>query len=224
MNKYGSIKNLHPLDPATDYKRYDRTLYSHPEFKMLQDIQWEMTEKIDGTNIRVIRDYYEDYPGSEIMRHKLKFLARTDKGQVPAFMLDRLVELFTLDAFAMAFDDDSPVCLYGEGFGARIGKGGGKYKSDGVDFALFDVKVGDLWLRREDVADIAENMGLQLVPTFGNAPLVIAEKIVSRGYGSCIPGADCRAEGLVLRPVEELFDRRGNRVIAKLKTEYYWGK
>jgi len=225
MLKYPSIKNLYKLDPETDYTRYDATQYARPEFGMLGSILWGMTEKIDGMNLRIIREADEDYPGSGIIKHRLKFKARTDKGRIPVFMEDRLAELFTLEKFAGAFDHDSPVCLYGEGYGAGIGKGG-KYIADGVDFALFDVKVGDLWLQREDVADIAAKMNLTLAPYLGHTTLSMARVLVSRGFSTALPFAstDCMAEGVVLRPVVELFDRRGHRIIAKLKTEYFGKK
>ena len=51
--------------------------------------------------------------------------------------------------------DPVDVTLYGEGYGARIQKGGGKYLAKSCDFVLFDVKIGDWWLRREAVDEIA---------------------------------------------------------------------
>ncbi len=61
-----------------------------------------------------------------------------------------------------------PITLYGEGYGGGIQKGGGEYtsktKGGAVSFRLFDVLVGENWLRRSDVEDVAEKLGIKCAP------------------------------------------------------------
>jgi len=61
-----------------------------------------------------------------------------------------------------------PITLYGEGYGGGIQKGGSEYtskaKGGAVNFRLFDVLVGDTWLRRVDVEDVATKLGIKTVP------------------------------------------------------------
>jgi len=106
--------------------------------------------------------------------------------------------------------------LYGEGYGARIQKGGGNYKANGVDFMLFDVLIGDLWLERCNVNDIAQHLGIGFAPVIGEG--TIAEAIDMVAFGLTSTFGIFGAEGLVIRPKTELRTRRGDRVISKLKT------
>ena len=178
-----------------------------PEFEYLKDNQWEFTEKVDGTNIRVM------WNGQALL-----WGGKTDNAQIPTFLLSRLQELFPPTKFVGIFPD--PICLYGEGYGAKIQKGGGNYKSDGVDFILFDVKIGPWWLQDEDVQDIAEKMGIDRVPIHGVGPLESAIKVTRDGKESFF--GDFIMEGFVLRPCVDLWNRMGQRVITKIKHKDRW--
>jgi len=110
--------------------------------------------------------------------------------------------------------------LYGEGYGAKIQKGGGNYIPGGVDFILFDVRCGEWWLKREDVEDIAGKLGLRVVPIVGTGPLKGAIEYAEAGFESRIAQVvGTKAEGLVMRPDTELFGRNGKRIIAKIKAK-----
>ena len=174
-----------------------------PEFEYLKDNQWEFTEKVDGTNIRVM------WNGQALL-----WGGKTDNAQIPAFLLIKLQELFPVTKFVGVYPD--PICLYGEGYGAKIQKGGGNYNPDGVDFILFDVKVGEWWLKREDVADIASKLDIKVIPTVGQGSLVEAITMVKNGFNS--QWGNFHAEGIVVRPTTELQTRSGHRVIGKIKT------
>ncbi len=72
--------------------------------------------------------------------------------------------------------DPYPITLYGEGYGGGIQKGGSEYtsktKGGAVSFRLFDVLVGETWLRRSDVEDVAEKLVIKTVPLIPSpAPL-----------------------------------------------------
>lgn len=173
--------------------------------KYLKDSLWEFTEKIDGTNIRVNWD-----------GHRVSFGGRTDKAQIPAHLVNRLNQLFLTNEAEELFEQkfgETEVTLYGEGYGAKI-QNGGAYRND-CDFILFDVQVGNTWLKRESVADIAIAFGIDVVPFVGVGMLRNAIEYVKTHENSAIGTA--KLEGIVARPLVELTDRLGNRVIVKIK-------
>ncbi len=96
-----------------------------------------------------------------------------------------------------------------------IQKGGGNYISGGVDFVLFDVKVGEWWLQREAVEEIAGKFDIGIVPLLGEGTLQDAVELARTGFPS--RWGNFLAEGLVLRPKTELRTRSGHRIITKIK-------
>ena len=178
-------------------------MYSRPEYGYLRDTRWVGTEKVDGTNIRVM---YED--GEVVLGGK------TDKAQLHKDLVARLEELFPCDLLAALFTDD--VCLYGEGFGAGIQKGGGLYRRK-KDFILFDVRIGDWWLGREDVEVIACKLKIGVVPVVMSGTLGMLVEFVRGGFPSAVANSPRDAEGIVARPAVELHARNGQRIITKIK-------
>jgi len=204
MKPYPKIESLFNRDKKTF--KFIEGQYRCPEFEYLKDCPWDITEKIHGTNIRVMWDC-----------KTIRFGGRTERSQMPTFLYDKLVELFPVEQFMAAYPDTA-MCLYGEGYGARIQKGGGNYIPDGVDFALFDVLVGDWWLRRGDVKDIANILEINTVP-YHHPALTITQAIEMVKDGLISVYGDFVAEGLVLRPQVELKARNGKRIIIKIKGE-----
>ena len=115
--------------------------------------------------------------------------------------------------FGEIFPDGSAV-LYGEGYGAKIQKGGGNYRAN-QDFVLFDVRVGPWWLQRVDVEDVATKLDIEVVPVIGEGTLHDAVALAKAGIVSTWGGFE--AEGIVARPKTELMTRSGHRLIAKIK-------
>ncbi len=174
---------------------------------------WDVTEKIDGTNIRVA--ILED--GS------VKIGGRTDNAQLPADLLQLLLGTFSSDKMRSAlWIDGNPTqaVLYGEGYGAGIQKGGA-YRAD-KSFILFDVLVGSRWwLDQSQINDVAVKLSVDTVPYLGRWTLDQIVEHVRDPFPSMIGSAE--AEGVVARPIETLFDKRGERVIIKLKTRDFIG-
>ncbi len=181
--------------------------WSMPEFEYLKDNEWVFTEKVDGTNIRVM------WNGENV-----SFGGKTDNAQIPTFLLSELEKLFEGTAkrklLKEVFTDATEVCLYGEGYGVKI-QSGGNYIKDGVSFVLFDVKIGNLWLERENVEDIASKLSIKVVPIIGTGTLMEAVEMTQKGFKS--QWGDFMAEGIVARPKTELLTRRGERIITKIK-------
>ena len=206
MNEYHKINSIFKRTP--DGRKVLWGEYSDPAFEYLADNLWVFTEKVDGTNIRVIWN-----------EERLTFGGKTERAQIPAKLVARLEERFLPQVdtyFKPTFGADS-ACLYGEGYGPGI-QGGGKYRSDGPDFVLFDVKVGQWWLERNNVGDVAAKLDLMVVPEIGQGSLSKMVKRVGDGFVSTWATSEAfSAEGIVARPASELRTRQGHRIITKLK-------
>ena len=207
MKEYHKIQTVFLRDPATKYKTLLMWQYAKPEFEYLEGNPWVWTEKVDGTNIRVMFD-------GEV----ITFGGKTDRAQIPAKLVTRLNEMFIpqLDIFKNNYPDG--ICLYGEGYGAGI-QSGGNYTLN-QDFVLFDVKIGDWWLQREDCEGISRALNLDIVPVVGVGSISRMVDKVEDGFESAW-GA-FTAEGIVARPTIELKARNGERIITKLKHKDFW--
>lgn len=177
-----------------------------PTVAFLHELPWEWTEKIDGTNVRVFWD-----------GHTVTFGGRTDKSQIPAELVNRLNKLFGGEVNAQIFEQvfgEREVILYGEGYGRKI-QNGDSYIPDGVDFILFDLMVSGNYQPREVVCSAARIFGVKCVPVVGIGTLDEAVAYIKTNPKSTI--GTCDMEGIVCRPLLELQDRCGNRVIVKIK-------
>lgn len=204
METYHKIQSMFKRDMSNKGKMLFGE-WTLPEFEFLKDNEWVFTEKVDGTNIRVMFD-----------GEKVSFNGKTDNAQLHVDLIKRLQELFEpkLGLFKETFTgDDVQVCFYGEGYGAGIQKGG-CYKET-KDFVLFDIKIGDWYLLREDVEELAKKFECDIVPIVGKGTLEEGIKLVESGFAS--QWGDFIAEGIVARPKTELRTRRGDRLITKIK-------
>lgn len=204
MEPYASIKNVYPREPGTN--RIVDDWFSEPVFAYLYDAPWDVTEKLDGTNIRIILD---EVGGYEVR-------GRTDKADVQSPLFDHCLHLE--EKVRTVFEDGRSICLYGEGVGPRIQKGGERY-GDHQHFRLFDVKVGRTWLSRDQVREIADLVGIPTAPYVGQ--MTLGEAIRRWRTPDTEPPRsmifDGTPEGWVLRPLGDLLDRHGNPIRVKIK-------
>lgn len=216
MAEYQKIQTL--------FKRDERNIiipdqFTYPEFEVLKDLKWECTEKIDGTNIRIELASSGNPEDGIIM----SFKGRTDKAVIPEHLLTKLNWLFDREHLMEVLNitdetQDCNITLYGEGYGAKIQKGV-NYISNDVNFILFDVKIGKWWLDRESIKDIADKLGINVVPLMGYMTIPEAIEYVKKGFKSTIAeNKDYDAEGLVLKTPCGLLKRDGERLITKIKT------
>lgn len=183
--------------------------YAMPELEYLAQNNWLWTEKVDGTNIRL------HFDGASVA-----IGGRTDNANVPASLVRALQPLTDVALWLKIFGGGYAVTLYGEGYGAKI-QSGGHYRSDQA-FVLFDVRVGEWWLRWDDVMDVAGKMDIEHVPVVGSWSLETAHKVIGQlgpRLESEWPGAPM--EGIVGRPQVQLLDRRGDPLMVKLKYKDY---
>lgn len=181
--------------------------FKNETLEFLKDLKWQFTEKIDGTNISIVWD-----------GHRVEFRGRTERAQIPAHLVNKLNDLFGGQVNEEMFEQifgDTPMILYGEGYGYKI-QNGGAYRDD-VSFILFDVyqPTTDIWLKREAVESIANQLGIEVVPIILEGTINDAVEFVKTEPLSTIGKA--KMEGVVGRPCIELKDRMGKRVITKIK-------
>ena len=206
MREYPKIETIFSRDTEGTKKLIFGT-YRDETVKYLRFNDWQFTEKIDGTNISV------EWDG-----HAVSFHGRTERAQIPKHLLEYLEKTFLTTEAEELFEQtygDKNVILYGEGYGAKI-QNGGNYRSD-VSFILFDVLIGDNWQEREWVEKTAKMFGIDVVPVVFVGSLEEGVDYVMEHHPSTIGTA--MMEGIVGRPMVEMRDRLGKRIIVKIKWE-----
>jgi len=209
IEKYPKIQTLFMRD---DKGIIIPSKYTTEEFKYLNKNEWECTEKIDGTNIRIIYDKNNE---------AVEFKGRTNQAIIPKHLLTYLVNTFTVEKFKTHFGADCPsTILFGEGHGFKIQFSNNYYyqQKDKIEFILFDVAVGKWWLDRRNVEDVAIDFQIPVVPLMGYMTIPEAIAFTEKGFKSVISELSNNSEGLVLKTPQGLLMRNGERLITKLKT------
>ena len=208
---YNCIRPDEPLvDPVFDWARKE-------------NIKFECTEKVDGTNMSIYIVPMLDVETGEISGYKMEVHGKTTKAQLNQKLIDNIYQKWPLELFLIVFFKDGvlprdTIILYGEGYGAGIQKGG-NYIKDDVDFRLFDIQIGRFWLERDALEDIASKLSMDIVPVIGYMTINEAIEYVKKGFKSTISqNKDYDAEGLVLKMPFGLLKRNGGRIMTKIKT------
>lgn len=211
MKKYHKIESLFERD-MEGTKKLIQGKFRSPLVEYLKDNEWIFTEKIDGTNIRVHWD-----------GHKVYFGGRTENAQIPTNLLYVLEDLFSKRESEELFEQkfgENEVIFFGEGFGKKIQKDGDKY-SEEPDFALFDVLIGDIYLERSNVEELAKAFNCQVAPILLRGTIQEAIDYVKSDPASTIAQRPRHIEGVVGVPAQRIYSANGSRVIVKIKGEDY---
>ena len=154
----------------------------------------------------------------------LTYNGRTDEAQLYAPLLAYLMEAMSLERVTAAFDPGTTGVLFGEGYGAKIQKGGGSYRAT-PGFRLFDVVVYGVdgrpwWLNWASVEDVAKKLGVKTVPVLGvgvefDVAMQMVRGVSAVAYEDGGPGRE--REGIVARTEPLLLTRAGHRLMWKLK-------
>lgn len=195
------------MENGPDKNKFIWEDWTTPEFEALKNLKWEATEKLDGTNTRVI------WTGEKVL-----FGGRDHDSALPADLVNYLIDTYPKEKFLQA--NLPPLILFGEGIGKGIQKCGDKYQVDSrynKDFILFDVFIDGFWLERANVVDIAFKLpGTSIAQGLSSTTLYQAIENVEKGFNSY--HGNLKAEGFVLRAPCGMLDRQGNRIITKVKT------
>lgn len=214
--EYPKTENLYASngEQGKTYKRGPEFGFKAPGVEQIS--RWLVTEKVDGTNMRVIFE-----PAAERV---VTIAGRSDRAQIPPDLLRYMEETFTEAKLFEAFADDegigpSRAVLFGEGFGPGIQKAGSSYGGS-KRFILFDVLVGDWWLNWENVVDVARKLDIPTVPVLAkDVTLEQAKTFIAQS--ELLPAGSEHIEGIVVRTDPYLFDGRGKRVMFKHKVRDY---
>lgn len=82
MNKYPKIEALFERD-MEGTKKLIEGKFRNETVEFLKDNTWVCTEKIDGTNIGIVWD-----------GHSVSYQGRTERAQIPAHLMNKLIEMF----------------------------------------------------------------------------------------------------------------------------------
>lgn len=116
------------------------------------------------------------------------------------------------------------VIFFGEGIGGKMQGMSATYGPE-LKFIVFDVKLNGRWLNVPEAEAVAEAAGLEFVDY-----VRISTKLADIDAERAKPSVQARRngvtepkerEGIVLRPIEEAYDQRGNRIITKHKNDSF---
>lgn len=209
MNAYTKIETVYKRDIDGTKKLVEGDFRSEA-VEFLKDKDWIFTEKVDGTNIGIVWD-----------GHKVSYQGRTERAQIPAHLMNKLISIFGTNEAEEMFEQtfgEKNVVLFGEGYGAKIQKGGGNYIPDDCGFILFDVYMADsdTWLKRDSAYEVAMAFGVPIVPVVMVGTIEKAVDFIKGQPKSLINSAH-EMEGVVGRPVVDFYDRNHDRLIVKIK-------
>ena len=164
---------------------------------------WVVSEKMDGTNTRIIWDGY-----------KVDVMGRTASSQLQGYQNELLRTLNENDNYK--FDETfgtQPVVIYGEAFGGKI-----QSNPHGVEpqFQVFDINIDGVWLEYDKVEEISVLLGLEMVP---HSVVKGWDEVLGVFTDSFFNAQDAGKyfEGLVAVPAHMPLTRTGERVITKIK-------
>ncbi len=204
MHSYSKILNLFKFHEPTKGRTVE---FACPEFEYLRDCEWLFTEKVDGTNIRVIFD----------AEGKYEIRGRTDKAPLHSHLLAAIKEIMDKVEF-------TSLTIYGEGYGPGINKGGA-YRAE-KSFVAFDVFIhveeDGYYLPRLEAEQLCRAQSIPFVPIKLIGKLREAYWAVQRGLES--EWGKFWAEGLVGVPMIPVRGIKGERLIVKIKHRDYFEK
>lgn len=236
MSEYPKTENLFVRDEETH--KLIPGQFRSPTFGQID--RWLVTEKIDGTNIRLVLEWItDDAPDFQVF-------GRSDAANLPKLFQEEALPGATCARMVDAWRAIDPaenthrMVVYGEGYGPGIQKGGGSY-APRKSLRIFDVRTyrryevsepprglveqeeRSLWRPWADVETVAEVLGLKTAPVIGRG--MSMDEIVGNFYGPSYyshvaleeTGEQIEAEGVIARTDPYLYDAWGSRVMFKLK-------
>jgi len=186
-----------------------QNLYKNQDVLLFNEVY--ACEKVHGTSAHVAFTC----PLGEPENGELRFFSGGEKHAnfLSCFDHDALLANFQ----ALGYEK---VVVYGEAYG---GKQQGMSHTYGkqVSFIAFEVKIGDTWLNVPNAHDVSTKIGLEFVP-YERVPATVEALDAERDRPSRVAvrrgiEEEKMSEGIVIRPVIEVRDARGERMMAKHK-------
>ena len=177
----------------------------YKDLRIMEFKECYVLEKIHGTSAHVA---WKD--------NQIRFFSGGEKHE-------RFLTLFNAEILTARFLElfkDVDVTLFGEAYGGSQQGMSHTYGKE-LKFIVFDVRIDDTWLNVPNAYDVACKMDLEFVDyikTITNLEFLNEERDrpSTQAKRNGIEEDKLR-EGIVIRPLEEYKDKRGNRVITKHK-------
>lgn len=209
--RYNKIPSLLKRDVRTGKFTTEFTKDILKELYM-KDYPMVVTEKIDGTNVRVYWDGYN-----------FSIWGRKGASEMPEGLLNYLEDKFSNYKMEALFEErfgDKPAVICGEGIGPKITE---KYGSGEYGFIGFDIMYNGRYLNYEECDKFFELINITPVPFMGRDTIYNIIELITNLNGTMksLLNRNIIAEGVVLKPDIELYDNLGNRAILKIKQKDY---
>jgi hypothetical protein len=186
-------------------------IYREPELEYLAKNPWTYKRKLNGENMRVLWD------GDQAIWN-----GRTNSFTPNHETTEYMNSTFAEEIFEEKFGRDKQVLLFGE----RMAPGaqGNELKLESTEFVLFDVKIANTWLEPNGIRAIAEYFGLHSCYNFMRP--IDEERNYTETLENlielCSVGDFSEWEGIVAIPATGVFNRKGERIICKIKNQDYF--
>lgn len=204
MREYHKIETLFKFDNSI--KKFTNEFYNQ-NVEILKNHLWVFTEKVDGVNFRVCWD-----------GHKLTYAGRTDRAMFSDEQIDFIKDHLVNEEKEIMFEQifrETEVIVFGELYGNKIQNGGLYTDGKGLAFKVFDVLINDIYLTYESTKILCEQLNYDIVPIVLEGTINDGINYVKNNNISTFSKANL--EGLVGKPVGDLRDRLGKRIIVKIK-------
>lgn len=185
-------------------------LYQSPEIlSLFREVY--CLEKIHGTSARVM---WKD--------GALRFFSGGEKHANFVKIFD---EADLIKRFKEEFGEYTPATIYGEAYGGKCQRMSGTYGKE-LRFVAFEVNVDGYWLDVPNAEDVTKKMGLEFVDYVkGPATLEFVNEQRDRpsvqAVRNGITDEPKTREGVVIRPLIELTQNNGKRMMVKHKGEKF---
>jgi hypothetical protein len=216
---------MEELNKFTTYTKYSSPFKKDEKFMNTTELsqklpkgRWIKTEKVDGTNIRIILDTQDEnrernfYIGSRKL-----ILNQNDKSSNQFFDCLNDINIFKLIEYFK--DVKQTIIIYGEGYGAGVQKGG--IYSPKKNFRVFDIRIGNAYQDWEYIEKVCIDNQLNIVPVIGECEELNYEeciKSLNEFQNTLINEGDGgKPEGVVYKFEPVLLNKYGERLIFKVK-------
>ena len=205
---YPKIDSLYLFDNTI--KKYLPDVYANKSVELLKDCQWYFTEKVDGTNLRLIWDGYNLTYGGRTLKTNLSNKKRI--AYIESNLVNKDIETILEQLFK-----EKEVVIYGELFGGDVGIA--NYSSE-YQFRVFDIWVDGYWLEYENIVEVANNLSFNVVPIVLKGTIEDGVNFVKNTNKSELSETGV-FEGIVGKPIGDFYDRNGERIIVKIKKAHF---
>ncbi len=198
-------QNLHTkemLPKDVKYGDFKIEEFSAFEFEYLFENQWEWSEKLDGTNIRIY-----------INNGEIKVAGKSDNAEIQPNLYRWIHNWYQPRKKELHIQFPKGVIFYGEGVGIKIQKG----KLFGEQhFKLFDIYIEGYWLSKDIVKTLGNQFNLDTPQTWIGTMQEAINKVKVKPKSTF---GDFIIEGYVGTPICRLFNEKKERIITKIKVK-----